>query len=210
MESAADRISHAGLSRRDAVIRLGAGGLGLALAARAVSAGAQDATPAADEVFIASGLPVGVPVEALPGLVAHVLNSGMPAAIPSHNLLLYRLTVAPGAFLPDHIHPGTTNFSVEAGTLRWTLHRGTVWVTRAAPEGAPGAAPPERVTEPGTVIELEPGDGLFYNDDVVHTAENIGDEPAVLIVALLFEADQPPITITDEQGTPIPAGTPAG
>ncbi len=169
--------------------------------------GAQDATPSADESFTAHGLPVGTPVEVAPGVVAEILNIGMPATAPDQNVVLYRVTIQPGGVIPDHIHPGTTVLSVEAGTFQWTLHQGTVWVTRGADDGA--VAPPEQVTEVDTVLELEPGDGLFYNADVVHTAENVGDEPAVVIIASLWTGDQPAVTITDEQGTPLPAGTPA-
>ena len=72
---------------------------------------------------------------------------------------------------------------------------GTVRVTR------PGAAP-EQVTEPGTELILEPGTSLFYDDDVVHTAGAVGDEPASVLVAALFEVGQPFLTLTDEHGTP--------
>jgi len=94
-----------------------------------------------------------------------------------------------------HMHPGTTAGTVESGTFVWTLLAGTVRVTRL------GSAP-EQVTEPGTELILEPGDSLFYNADVVHTAGSVGDEPASVLVTALFETDQPFLTLTDEHGTP--------
>jgi len=158
---------------------------------------AQEATPTAAVNLTAGQLaPLGVPFEALPGVEIEFLNEGHPAATPGQSLILYRIIFHGGA-APSHIHPGTTAGTVESGTFTWTLLAGTVRVTR------PGAAP-EQVTEPGTELILEPGSSLFYNDDVVHTAGAVGDEPASVLVTALFETGQPFLTLTDEHGTPMP------
>ena len=39
----------------------------------------------------------------------------------------------------------------------------------------------EAVTAPGTELVLNPSEGLFYNDDIVQTAEAAGAEPAVAL-----------------------------
>lgn len=163
---------------------------------------AQEATPAAGPNLIVGELaPLGEPFEAVPGVDLVFLNEGQPAGAPGQSLVLYRVTLR-GGEVPSHIHPGATLLTVESGMLSWTLQAGTVTVTR------PGTAA-EDVTEPGTEIVLNPGEGLSYDADVVHTARAAGDEPAVLLVASLFAVGQPFITPSDEKGTPLAMGTPA-
>src|SRR5438132_3213948 len=87
------------LTRRAALAGLGAGGLGLALAARAFGAAAQEATP-----------PAGIaPVELAPGVIAEVF-AGVASArtLPDQTLYLARFTFQPGAAIFPHSHPGTT------------------------------------------------------------------------------------------------------
>ena len=158
---------------------------------------AQEATPAAGpNLTIGQLAPLGESFEVIPGVDIELLNEGETAAAPGQSLVLYRVTFS-GGEVPFHIHPGATVFTVESGTFSWTLHAGTVAVTR------PGAAT-EQVTEPGTELVLNPGEGLSYNADVVHTARAAGDEETSVLVASLFEEGQPFITITDEHGTPTP------
>ena len=163
---------------------------------------AQEATPAAAPNLTVGRLaPIGQPFEVVPGIDLEILNEGHPANAPGLSLLLYRVTFR-GGEVPTHMHPGTTVATVESGTFSWNLLAGTVWVTR------PGQAP-EAVTEPGTELILNPGEGLIYHDDIVHGARAAGDEPAVVLVTALFETGQPFLTVTDEHGTPIAAATPA-
>ena len=58
--------------------------------------------------------------------------------------------------------------------------------------------------EPGASIVLQAGDGFFFPQGTVHRLHNAGAEPAVIMVATLFAADQPDLVWTDEQGTPTP------
>jgi hypothetical protein len=60
------------------------------------------------------------------------------------------------------------------------------------------------VTESGTELTLAPGEGLTYNNEVIHTANATGDEPASVLVASLFETGQPAFMLTNEHGTPTP------
>jgi hypothetical protein len=89
MDPASNRMARVDLTRR-AVTRLGAGGLGLALAARGFSAAAQNATPTPNP----------------DGVVGDVLGAGFPASAPEMELAVRRTTIAPGGGLPPHGHPG--------------------------------------------------------------------------------------------------------
>jgi quercetin dioxygenase-like cupin family protein len=165
---------------------------------------AQEATPAAEQPNAVVGqlAPLGVPFEALPGVEVTFINEGEPAAASGQSLVLYRVIIHDGGEVPSHTQPGTTNLTVESGSLSWTLLAGTVQVTR------PGAAL-EQVSEPGTEIVVDPGASLFYHADVVHTARAVAAVPASVLIAGLFETGQPIITLTEEPGTPTSEpGTP--
>ena len=156
---------------------------------------AQEATPAAAPNFTVGQLaPIGQQFELIPGVDVEFINEGPTAQAPGQSLVLYRVILR-GGEVPSHIHPGTTVLTVESGAMSWTLQAGTVTVTR------PGAAP-ETVTEPGTEIVVNAGEGLAYNADVVHTARAAGDEETSVLVSSLFETGQPAVTLSNEQGTP--------
>ena len=154
-------------------------------APRLAGIAAQEATPAADPL-------AGVTIEALGG--------GMPAAAPGHALSLLRVTFAPGASIPPHTQPGALVVAVEAGTFGFTVTQGQAQVTRAAaPGGTPVAA--EQLA-PGTEVLLGPGDAVYHDADTGHTGRNAGDGPLVLVIATLFDPNQPAFIFTD--GTPTP------
>lgn len=135
-------------------------------------------------------------VELAPGVVAEVF-AGVPSVrAPGQTLYVVRLTFQPDRDIFPHSHPGTTLFAVESGTLGWTLVEGTAHVVRGA---AAGGTATEDLTAPGTEVILNPGDAIYYEDDVVHTSRNAGEGPAVVLVGLLLEAGQPLL---------MPAGTP--
>ena len=162
-----------------------------------VSVRAQDASPTSTpnvNVIVGQLSPIGQPFEFGPGLTVEFLNEGPITQAPGQNAVLYRVTFQGGEILA-HTHPGTTVLTVESGSLVWTLQKGTVQVTR------PGAAL-EQVTESGTEIVLNAGDGLAYNADVVHTARGATDELTEVLIASVWEVGQPGVTVTDEQGTP--------
>jgi hypothetical protein len=160
---------------------------------------AQDATPAATPAAapnftVGSLAPIGETFELMLGVHLTFLNESKPAAAPDHTLVLYRVFLD-GGEIPSHTHPGSTAFTVEDGTLSWTLQAGTATVIR------PGAAP-EQVTEPGTEVILFPGEGMWYNDDVVHTAKSAEALPATVLVASLLETGQPVFTLVEQPATP--------
>jgi quercetin dioxygenase-like cupin family protein len=134
------------------------------------------------------------------GITPQPLGGGLPSTAPGLAMGLLRLTFEPGATLNTHSHPGASILSVESGTLTYTLIEGTATVTRASADPATPA-----VTEPLATgaIELHAGDSLFEDADVIHTSNNAGDEPAVVLIANLLTAGEP-VTTFLENGTPTP------
>ena len=102
-------------------------------------------------------------------------------------LTLMRYTIAPGAKLSPHIHPGVQLAHIESGTLTYTVVEGTATVTRAD-----GTVEP--VTAPATTT-LGPGDAVAENDGMVHFGANDTTEP-VVILATLLTADGEDLAVT--------------
>jgi len=173
-------------TRRDAVVRLGASGLGLALAARGMSAAAQDATPLTEPV----------------GIEGVYLGAGQPTSASGMELVLRRTTIAPGGGLPPHSHPGPIVLVVDAGTFSYTPLGGTTQLTRVAGDGTP--APVEEVSI-GTEVILTKGDALFL-EDPQDTIRNVGEDEVVLLLATLTPAEEDFTTLLDDMdmGTPSP------
>lgn len=138
---------------------------------------AQDATP-----------------EAQAEVVREVLMAGEPDGAPGQVLELVRYQIPPQTVLPVHIHPGMQVAMVESGTLHYTVLEGVMDFTRA--DGTSGQV------RAGEETDFLPGDRLVEQQGMVHFGENRTDEPVVLLVASLFEADAPPSTIVD--ATPAP------
>src|SRR5829696_4598608 len=141
---------------------------------------AQDATPPAEPITA---------MELAPGVTAEVLAAAPSAVAPNQTVYVARFVFQPGAEIFPHNHPGTTVLGVESGSLGWTLVAGTAHVIRAAAAGATG--PAEDLTEPGKEVILEPGDAIFYEDDVVHTARGASDEAAVVLGTFVLTTGEP-------------------
>ncbi len=158
---------------------------------------AQDSTPAGGTAPITA-------VELASGVTIEVF-SGVPSdRAPGQTLYLARFVFDAGADIYPHSHPGTTSLGVAEGSFGWTLVAGTAHVIRGAAAGATG--PAEDLTEPGTDVILEPGDAIYYEDDVVHTARGASDGPTVVLATFVLEAGQPllmPVDMT-VPGTPAP------
>jgi hypothetical protein len=169
------------LSRRAALLGGGAGVLIAALVGRDRAA-AQEATPAPAELIVAP------------------LGAGLPAATPGRQLILARVTFPAGFTLPAHTHPGPVVAYVESGTFGFTPVAGEASaITRA---DAPG--PPE-VPTLGTEVLLAAGDALFHDEQVVGIDRAVGDKPAVLLLAVLFDPTQPLYHLAHlDAGTPAP------
>jgi hypothetical protein len=104
-----------------------------------------------------------------------------PPGAVGRTLTLIRYTIAPGAQLAAHVHPGVQLASIQSGSLTYTVVSGTATVTRAA------TATPEPVTGPNTVT-LGPGDAVSERGDMVHFGANRTDSPVVILATLLTES----------------------
>ena len=89
---------------------------------------------------------------------------------------------------------------MESGTYGYaSVSEGTRSVTRA---GAPDI--PE-TPDLGTEALLAAGDALFHDEEVTGIDRAVGDEPAVLLLAVLFDPTQPLYHLAGEDaGTPHP------
>jgi quercetin dioxygenase-like cupin family protein len=105
-----------------------------------------------------------------------------PPGAPGHTLTLIRYTIAPGAKLAPHVHPGVQLANIDSGTLTYSILSGTAQVRRNGGE-------PTAVTGP-TTITLEAGDSVVEPFDMVHFGANATDQPVVISATLLTESSQ--------------------
>ena len=145
--------------------------------------------------------------ELAPGFTVEVF-AGVPSArAPQQTVYVTRFILQPGAEIFPHSHPGTVVLGVASGTLGWTLLEGTAHVVRGAAAGATG--PAEDLTEPGTEVVLEPGDAIFYEDDIVHTARGASDEETVVLGTLVLASGEPLVMPAEEMAEMGMEATPA-
>jgi quercetin dioxygenase-like cupin family protein len=146
-------------------------------------------------------------IELAPGITAEVFAGAPSDRAPGQTVYLARFVFQPGAEIFPHGHPGTTLLSVASGSLGWTLLTGSAHVVRGAATGATG--PTEELTEPGTEVILEPGDAIFYEDDVIHTARGAGNEAAVVFGTLVLTSGQPLLMSAEQMAEMGMDATPA-
>ena len=144
------------------------------------------------------GTPVvlGTPQAGFPGVVSEVLARGVPAVVAGQELAVGRVTIAPGASIPTHEHPGTQVAAIVSGELIYTVFTSEVPLTRA---GGDGTAEPIRA---GPTVVLRAGDAVVEQPGAIHEGRNAGTEPVVILLATLFEAGQPRTLFVE--GTPMP------
>ena len=160
-----------------------------------VGLAAQESTPGA-----MSAEPITL-IELAPGVTAEVFAGAPSARAPEQTVYLARFVFQPDAEIFPHSHPGTVVLGVASGSFGWTLVEGTAHVLRGAAAGATG--PTEDLTEPGTEVILAPGDAIFYEDDVVHTARGAGEEETVVLGTLVLTRGEPLLMPAGmEMGTP--------
>jgi quercetin dioxygenase-like cupin family protein len=128
----------------------------------------------------------GTPSGAAAPVTLEMLASAPATDAPGMLQVLARVTLAPGAVVPAHIHPGQLLVSVASGTLGYTI-LGEGQSLRAA-AGTPTAA---EVIAPDTEVTLGPGEWFVYEAGTVHMDRNPGNEPAVVLISGLVAADQP-------------------
>ncbi len=169
---------------RRIVLRVFALALVLAIPLLAMSARAQESTPAAEE---GAGLPPGISIAPVTQ-VAPVELPGEPAA-----MAVYRLIMEPGSAIPTHPHPGFEVVVVEAGSASYLTQEGpAIQVIRAAFGGGmvgETAATPE-MAGPGTEATTETGDSAIFPAGNISDTR-AGDEGATLLIfELVAETDE--------------------
>jgi hypothetical protein len=126
----------------------------------------------------------------MPGTTVETLGSASADGWTTA-LVLVRLTLEPGAMIPDHTHPGTAVITVESGVLQTELVRGTAILSRKPANGA-GSVP--EAVERGTTLLLNPGDSISYDASAWKTIENSGAGSLTLLASMLVDADRPLIS----------------
>ncbi len=151
-------------------------------------------------VFTPARAQEGIPVElpCVTGVTAYPIGKAMPEELDGQVLVLERLEIAQGGGFTAHTHPGTLVVSIEAGTLELTqLDHADMEITRAATDSTPATS--ETMTQ-GVPMTLNPGDGFVEPEGMVHTAFNFGNEPTVVLLTGVVDADVPLVQCVE--GTP--------
>ncbi len=129
--------------------------------------------------------------EAAPAVVRDVLGSDDPESAPGELFELARYTIPAHFALPVHIHPGVQMAVVESGTLTYhVVENGSIEVTWA--DGT------EELIGPGETATFTVGDSWVEPEGMVHYAENLTDEPVILLSSSLLDADEPTAILVDE------------
>ncbi len=130
------------------------------------------------------------------GITRTDLGSASPANGPGQELYLRRVTLAPGAKLPEHFHQGTQVAHIISGVLTYDIASGTAAVTRANGKTETVAAP--------ATIKLRRGDGLVETQGLVHHGSNAGKQPVVIELASLLQEGAPLSTPVGQGATGTP------
>jgi hypothetical protein len=110
---------------------------------------------------------------------------------PDRTLVLSRVVVEPGAKLALHHHLGTQVSHVEAGTLTYTVKRGSVVVRQGESDPLPRTV---RTIQAGQTGRIRSGQWLVEQPSDIHQAANLGSTPVVIYLATLLETGAPPAT----------------
>jgi hypothetical protein len=116
------------------------------------------------------------------------LATGLPAFAPGYRLSLTRAVIPPGAAFPPHRHPGMQVAFIEAGTLHFTVFRGSVKVFRGSGDGSQKLV---RTITPGHPGSIAPGEWIVETPKLRHQGANRGASRVVILLATLLRADRP-------------------
>lgn len=138
----------------------------------------------------------------LPGAVAETASA--PTAVRSalaqssavkgaldRTMVLSRVEVEPGAKLALHHHLGTQISHIEAGTLTYTVRRGSAVVREGESDQQPRLV---RTIAAGQTARIRPGQWLVEQPSDIHEAANRGRTPVVIYLATLLKTGAPPAT----------------
>jgi quercetin dioxygenase-like cupin family protein len=113
-----------------------------------------------------------------------VLAQGAPVDAPGKSLQLERYTLAEGAAMPEQSRPGPFVVYVQQGQFAFAVVEGEATVTKAG-------SPRSQIIEAGSEVIAYPGDEIFVNGGVVHTARNASSTTVVVLTAALMPASGP-------------------
>jgi quercetin dioxygenase-like cupin family protein len=130
--------------------------------------------------------------KAAPGAVRNALaQTSHVQGAPNRTMVLSRVVVDPGAELALHHHLGTQVARIQAGTLTYTVRRGSVVVRRGESDQQPQTV---RTIEAGQTGRIQAGQWIVEQPSDVHEAANKGSSPVVIYLATLLEAGAAPAT----------------
>ena len=110
---------------------------------------------------------------------------------PGRTMVLSRVEVESGAKLALHHHLGTQISHVEAGTLTYTVRRGSAVVREGEADQQPRLV---RTIEAGQTARIKPGQWLVEQPSDIHEAANNGSVPVTIYLATLLKSGAPPAT----------------
>lgn len=110
---------------------------------------------------------------------------------PGRTMVLSRVVVNPGAQLALHHHRGTQISRVTAGTLTYTVERGSAVVRTGEADQSPRVV---RTIGAGQTGRIRAGQWLVEQPSDIHRAANRGSVPVVIYLATLLETGAPPST----------------
>ena len=110
---------------------------------------------------------------------------------PDRSLVLSRVVVEPGAKLALHHHLGTQVARIQAGTLTYTVQRGSAIVRHGESDQQPETV---RSIEAGQTARIRAGQWIVEQPSDIHQAANRGSTPVVIYLATLLRAGAPPAT----------------
>jgi len=130
--------------------------------------------------------------KAAPEIVRNALaQSDKVQGAPGRTMVLSRVVVNPGAKLALHHHLGTQVSRVTAGTLTYSVERGSAVVREGEADKDPRLV---RTIEAGQTARVQAGQWLVEQPSDIHHAANRGSVPVVIYLATLLKAGAPPST----------------
>jgi quercetin dioxygenase-like cupin family protein len=110
---------------------------------------------------------------------------------PKRTMVLSRVEVEPGARLALHHHLGTQVAHIEAGTLTYTVRRGSVVVRKGESDQNPQTV---RTIKAGQTARIKTGQWIVEQPSDIHEAANNGSGPVVIYLATLLQTGAAPAT----------------
>jgi mannose-6-phosphate isomerase-like protein (cupin superfamily) len=110
---------------------------------------------------------------------------------PHRTMILSRVEVEPGAQLALHHHLGTQVAHIEAGTLTYTVRRGSVVVRKGESDQSPQTIRTIKAGQSGRIVS---GQWIVEQPSDIHEAANKGATPVVIYIATLLKTGAPSAT----------------